>query len=111
MASKVLRFIADKNRFDEMKLRGAKDYLVSGTCAAVVEYADEEITVSLIRHEEFIYDPRSRREDFADARYLGVAKWMYLDDVQALYPDHRAEFALALSEGSVTPPLTITVLR
>lgn len=106
VASKTLRFIADHNRFDQLKERGAKDYLVYGTCAAVVEAdEDNQITIQQIRWEEFIYDPRSRREDFADARYMGVAKWMYADDVLGLYPDAKAEVEATLSGGADAPAM------
>ena len=97
VASKVLRFIADKNRFDDLKLGCAKDYLVLGTAAAVVEYADDEITVEPIRWEEFFYDPRSRKSDFSDARYVGVAKWMYSDDVEAKWPEAKRDINALLN--------------
>lgn len=103
VASKTLRFIADKNRFDETKIHGAKDYLISGTCAAITEYVDDEIKVELIRFEEFFYDPRSRKADFSDARYMGVAKWMYGDDVERLYPNAKKDVALAFSTAEPTP--------
>jgi hypothetical protein len=32
-----------------------------------------------VRWEEFFHDPRSRRKDFKDARFLGIAKWMFRD--------------------------------
>lgn len=101
VASKVLRFIADKNDFDGMKINGARDYLVEGTCAAIVEVdEDRQITVGPIAWEEFFYDPRARREDFSDARYMGVAKWQYADDVAAKYPDGKADVEGSL-DGSL----------
>lgn len=101
VASKVLRFIADKNRFDDMKIDGARNYLVEGTCAAIVEVdEDRQITVEPIAWEEFFYDPRSRREDFSDARFMGVAKWQYADDVAAKYPDSKADVEGSL-DGSM----------
>jgi len=103
VASKSLRYIADKNRFDDMKLQGAKDYLVAGTCAAVVEYADDEIKVELIRHEEFFYDPRARKLDLTDARYMGVAKWMYADDVAEAYPEAKQALETEIGVGEAVP--------
>lgn len=98
VASKVLQFIADKNRFDDLKISVARDYLIRGTCAAIVE-ADEDLQITMqeIAAEEFFADPRSRREDFSDARYMGVAKWQYADDVVAMYPDAKRDV-----EGSLT---------
>jgi len=101
VASKTLRFIADQNRFDELKLRCAKDYLVPGLTAAVVGVDGEDVTIEQVRWEEFIYDPRSRREDFEDARYLGIAKWMYADDLAAMYPDSAKEIEAAVDIAPV----------
>jgi hypothetical protein len=100
-ATKCLRFIADRNRFDSLKIDVADDYLVMGTGACIIEVdQDKQITVQQIRWEEFFYDPRSRRKDFQDARYMGVAKWMYADDVSALYPDAKADLDAAVSGGA-----------
>jgi hypothetical protein len=100
VASKVLRFIADHNRFDDLKIRCARDYLVQGTCAAMVEI-DQDLQVSVIdiNWEEFFYDPRSRREDFRDARYMGIAKWQYADDVAAMYPDAKTDLENEIEGG------------
>jgi hypothetical protein len=87
-ATDVLRYIADFNRFKRLKLDVFKDILVPGTGAALVGVdADTQVTITQIRWEEFFFDPRARRPDFKDARYLGIAKWMYADDLASLYPD------------------------
>jgi hypothetical protein len=96
-ATDVLRYIGDFNRFKRLKLDVFKDILVPGTGAAIVEVdPDRQVTITQIRWEEFFYDPRSRRADFKDARYLGIAKWMYADDVVALYPDRAREVELSV---------------
>lgn len=88
IATKALRYMADKAGFDQIKLDCAEEHQIEGTAAAIVEIdADLEVTVTQIRWAEFIYDPRARRADFKDARYLGAAKWMYAEDVAALYPE------------------------
>ncbi len=89
VATDVLRYIADFNRFRRLKQDCFKDLLVPGTMAALVGVdPDSQITITQVRWEEFFFDARARRADFKDARYLGIAKWMYADDVAALYPDH-----------------------
>lgn len=101
VASKSLRFIADYNRFDSLKLDAALDYLIQGTMAAITEVdEDRKVTVTHIRWEEFFYDPRSRRKDFADARYMGVAKWQYADDLARMYPEKATEINMSLREGA-----------
>jgi hypothetical protein len=80
VVSKTLRFVADLNDFHELRLECAYDYLVPGTCAAIVEVDENNRpTAQQIRWEEHFHDPRSRKKDFSDARYQGVAKWMYAD--------------------------------
>lgn len=100
VATDVLRYISDHSRFHYLKTLAFRDMLVPGTMAAIVEVDDDlQVDIVNIRWEEFIYDPRSRREDFQDARYRGIAKWRYASDVAAEYPDQRAEIEGAF-EGS-----------
>jgi hypothetical protein len=108
-ATDVLRYIADFNRFRRLKQDVFRDILIPGTGAALIGAdADSQVTITQIRWEEFFFDARSRRADLKDARYLGVAKWMYADDVVALYPDRAREVELSventpLGGGGIVP--------
>ncbi len=87
VATKALRYIAESNQFGGVRLDCAEEHQIEGTCAAIIEVTgDMDVVVTHIPWKDFFYDPRSRRADFMDARYMGAAKWMYADDVQALYP-------------------------
>lgn len=91
VATDVLRFISDHNRFHRLKQDCFFDKLVPGTMAALIGIdGDNQVQVIQIRWEEHFADPRSRRRDFKDARYQGIAKWMYADDLKAMYP-HLAQ--------------------
>lgn len=87
VATKTLRYIADEAKFQQTKLDCAENYYIEGTCAAIIESDGERITATQIRWEEFFGDPYSRRNDWMDARYKGVMKWMDADDVAARWPD------------------------
>lgn len=88
VATDSLRYAAENARWGRTKLAAAKNYLITGIGAVVVEIDERKDPLPrIIRHGEFIYDPHSRDPDFEDARYLGVAKWMYVDAVKTLYPD------------------------
>lgn len=91
LATQTLRFVADENRLDRLKVKAARDYFVEGVCAAIIEAVQEEpdyaVTMRRIPWKEFFFDPFSQEEDFTDARYMGVAKWMDEDDVREMYPD------------------------
>ncbi|MHB8529739.1 MAG: portal protein [Caulobacteraceae bacterium] len=99
-ATDVLRYIADFNRFKRLKRDCFLDMLVPGTCAALIGAdEDKQVTVTQIRWEEIFADPQSRRADFKDARYIGIAKWMYADDLSALYPAHREDIEATVENG------------
>jgi hypothetical protein len=86
VASDVLRYTADVNHFSSIKADCLENGLIEGCYAVIVEGGpDQDPSITQIRWEEFIYDPRSRRPDFKDAKYLGVAKWMYADEVARTY--------------------------
>ncbi len=104
-ATDILRYIADQTRFMGIKRDCFKDMLVPGTMAALTGVdQDKQVTITQIRWEEFFADPRARRADFKDARYLGIAKYMYADDVSALYPDKASEIEATVNSGGVFAP-------
>jgi hypothetical protein len=101
VATKVLRFIGDRSDFHNIRMDVASDYLRPGIGACIIEGTkDGKVPIIQIRWEEFFYDPRSRRADFKDARYMGVAKWMYTDQVAKLYPEKK-EGLLASIDGTM----------
>lgn len=88
VATDALRYSAEKSRWQRTRLAAAKTYLITGIAAVIIEVdQDLDPIARIIRHGEFIYDPHSRDPDFEDARYMGVAKWMYVDAVKGMYPD------------------------
>ncbi|HEV2816707.1 MAG TPA: hypothetical protein VGW40_05750 [Allosphingosinicella sp.] len=99
VATKTLRFIADKANFKQTRKQLSESFVIQGTCAAIVEYTDSprpgaigDISIKHIRWEDFFADPHSREHDFADATYMGIAKWMDAESVKATFPDKFAEF-------------------
>lgn len=89
VATKVLRYVKDYAEWDAKRTQCALQYFVEGTTAALVQVDENgRVDVEQIRFEEFFHDPRSRALDFSDARYMGIAKWMFADSVAQMYPDH-----------------------
>ncbi len=88
VATDSLRYAADNSRWQRTKLRAAGNYLIGGIGAVIVEVDEKgDPWPAVIRQGEFLYDPHSRDHDFSDARFMGVAKWMYVDAVKAMYPN------------------------
>lgn len=99
-ATAALRFVADQTKFDRVKVRAAKTFFVEGVAAIITEVepdkVDYKVTIREVPFKEFFFDPYSQAEDFSDARYMGVAKWMDLDRLQALYPEQKDQLAQSL---------------
>lgn len=88
IATDSLRYAAENARWQRTRAAVAKDYLISGVGAVVIGVdGDGDPKPERIRWEEFFYDPYSRDPDFEDARYLGVAKWMFLSEIEGEFPE------------------------
>jgi hypothetical protein len=54
----------------------------------------------IVYADTFFYDPRSFDEGFTDARYMGIAKWIDVDQAKELIPSKAAEIDDLMEEGS-----------
>ena len=92
VATKALVFVDDITRFDTKRSQAFENLLVEGYggVEVVVEERRGQLEVSLnrVRWEEIFYDPASREKDFSDALFLGIMKWMTLDQALDLYGSH-----------------------
>lgn len=102
VVTKVLRFIADQSDFASIKLDVADNHFVEGAGAVIVEMDGDDITPTQIRWEEFYYDPYSRRHDFLDARYMGIAKWVDADMIRDRWRDRLAEIGDPMNPSGET---------
>lgn len=99
VATDVLDFIETGTRFDKVASNAFRCLAIEGIEAVDVCYREGEgsygITPVEIDFDQFFYDPRSRRADFSDARYLGYHNWYDLEDALAMFPENEdAEAAL-----------------
>lgn len=98
IVTQALRFVADQTRLNNIFSGAFECGMIEGAGAAeVIMDGPEDIKVQIIPWDEFIFDPRSSRHDFSDARYLGVLKWMDADDAISLYPDKAKEIEASIS--------------
>ena len=95
VASDTLRYTAQQAHFDAIKVNCLEDGLIEGCYAAIVEGGpDQDVTITKIAWDEFFYDVRSKLDNFHDARYLGIAKWMYGDQLFQLYAPELAKLGI-----------------
>ena len=99
VATDVLDYIENSVRFDKVASESFRNMLIEGICAVDICYEPGEgaegICAKEIDFDQFFYDPRSRKRDFSDARYLGYHNWYDLEDALAMFKDSKeAEAAL-----------------
>lgn len=98
VATDVLRYLKDSTNL-KGKLVEANQNLLNAGVAGVVMAVDQKtkaVSVNPIGWQELIYDPRAKSHDFSDAKYMGIAKWMYADDIKQMYPKFDVD---AVSNG------------
>ena len=102
VATDALRYVADVNRWQQNKLKVFRNMCIEGTAAVIVEVDEQlEVLIRRWRFEEFFYDPYSREPDFSDASYMGGAKWQYVDEIAAAYPDFEQQLRASCASGDV----------
>jgi hypothetical protein len=91
-ATQALRYIADDNDFQALRSYVFNEMLVEGFGGCEIGLEDDgqggaNVTLTQVPWDRIWYDPHSRRDDFLDARYLGVVIWMDRDELHDMYPD------------------------
>lgn len=108
LSTAALRYAMDEQHFDAITpiatLNGAVDG-VAGIGISLEEGdtntpGDFDIGIDRIEPDTFFYDPRAFQHDFSDARFMGVSKWMDMDDAIAHWPDKKEEIE-ALPNGGI----------
>jgi len=101
-ATDSIRFVADNNNLDQVKSEVGNNLFVEGTGVSSVTFntETEEIEVKHIMWDRFFYDPHSRKKDFSDAKFLGEAIWLDIDDAKSKYPAHTEDFDNSMFEAS-----------
>lgn len=103
LATAVLRFVLDDNEWKAKSPDCARNAAIDGIGG--IEYdlgqgdeGDPDLEIHIVDPDTFFYDPRSFRPGFADARYMGTAKWIDVQQAQELVPE-KAELISGLIES------------
>jgi hypothetical protein len=105
LATATLRFVLDNNDWKSKSSRIARAGGIDGISG--IEYdlvpgdeGDPSLEMHIAYGDGFFYDPRSVDEGFTDARYLGIAKWVDLDQAKEMFPDKAAEIDSLMESGA-----------
>lgn len=96
LATAVIRYVLDNNRWTEKSALVALDGAVDGIggIELILEQGDQgdlDIGFEVVDVQSHFYDPRSYKDDFSDARYHGVGKWVDEDMAKEQFPDADPE--------------------
>lgn len=93
IATDSLRFVSQQTRWSYLKADMLLEALKIGYSAVEITGAKNHVPKKRINWKEFFFDPRRRKHDFSDCRYLGIAKWLDSDVAKATF-------------AALPPPLT-----
>lgn len=98
-----LRFVAESEQFDDKRSDAWDNLLVEGTGCMMVGIKQDRygLTPSLVHvpWDRFFYDPHSRRNDFSDARYMGIVTWYDVDEAKETWPDASDAITQTMANG------------
>ena len=105
LATATIRYSLDSTEWDAKDPQCAEFAAVDGYGGVELnlvpgDQGDPEIELEVINPDSFFYDPRSYKHDFSDARFMGVGKWLELEEAIELFPDHEQELRNSLESGS-----------
>lgn len=103
VATDTLRYLYDATELKDKLVEADQDLLNAGIGGVMltVNQKNGKIDVIPIAWSELIYDPRSKKHDFSDAKYMGVAQWKYADDVKAAHPSFDVNSVISTGALSV----------
>lgn len=107
LATAVLRYVMDEQEWKAKSPICAADGATEGIGGIELtleegDKGDREIAFEIVDPENFFYDPRSSRLDFSDARFMGVGKWMDIDQAKEMFPDKADDLDASLDGAELT---------
>jgi hypothetical protein len=96
IATQVIRYVLECNDFKGMEPWCVQQAGIDGIAGVqlVLTHDDQgqvDVALPWVIGDEFFYDPKSYRVDFADARYKGLTKWIDLDEAIEMFPRKEEE--------------------
>jgi hypothetical protein len=105
LATAAIRYVADRNDWDSTDYHCGEMCAVDGIAGVEVnivegDQGDPDIEILPFNTDSFFYDPRSYKSDFSDCRYMGVGKWLDIEEAVELFPEHEEEMRASQESGT-----------
>jgi hypothetical protein len=83
----LLRYVAEKNQFEEMKLNVAENLALSGIAVMKgYEYAGHQ-EFETVQSENFFFDRSAKKYDISDSDFMGEVLYLHPTQIFEMYPD------------------------
>jgi hypothetical protein len=105
VATAVMRSALDTNDWKSKSTRNARLGAIDGIAGVEFDletgdHGDPDLGIHIVYADTWFYDPRSFDEGFTDARYMGIAKWVDVDQAKELIPSKATEIDDLMETGS-----------
>lgn len=93
----ITKFVFDATDFDEIESAVFTDGIIGGRGWFDVKYKwdyetlDGDVFIGRVSPLDIFVDPESKEPDCSDAQYMCRAKWVPVDTLKVLYPEHGEE--------------------
>ena len=92
VATATLRYALDVSNWEGKSPEAARHAATEGQGGIALslvqgDHGDPEIDLEEVDNDLFFYDPRSFRNDYSDARWMGICKWLDEESAAELFPE------------------------
>ena len=106
VATVVVREITERNEWTSKKPRALRQALIDGISGVEFrlvkgDHGDPDVEIHSVHTEDFFYDPSSAEPNFTDARFMGLSKWMAIDEAIEMFPDREEDIRDLIGSGDV----------
>lgn len=103
IATRCIRSVLTASQFETLDFECTRQAAMEGIGVLEMrietgDQGDPDIGLFSVFGDDFFYDPRSFRPDFSDARYMGIAKWLDVEEAIELFPDQEDELRTLMVE-------------
>lgn len=103
LCTAALRYGLDEQQWADKSFTCGLNLSVDAICGVALSLTpgdsgapgDYDIGLDVVEPDYFFYDPRSFKNDFSDARFMGESKWMDIEDAKLMFPDKAEELESA----------------
>lgn len=111
----IIQYTLRVSKFKRVRVKLIDDLLLTGFCAYEIRAEetgqtdqfgtkDMQIKINYLPWDEVLVDPRSREEDYSDAKYISKFRWLSQNDVEKHWPGKADELNRLFTIAEIEQP-------